>query len=83
MTVFSMTDARHEFTKIANQVMIAGERIFVSKNNTPAFAVVPISDVELLEALENKIDLEEALTALKEPGTTSLENLKKQLGMSA
>jgi len=83
MTVLSMTDARHDFTNIANQVMVAGERIFISKNNKPAFAVVPINDVEILEALENKIDLEEALAALKEPGSVSLESLKKQLKLKA
>jgi len=81
MTVLSMTTARHNFTDIANQVMIAGERVFISKNNKPAFAVVPIDDVELLQALEDKIDLVEALAALKEPGSTSLESLKKELGL--
>ena len=81
MTVLSMTEARHDFTGIANQVMVTGERICISKNNKPAFAVVPIGDVELLQALEDKIDLEDALAALKEPGSTSLENLKKELGL--
>jgi len=81
MTVLSMTDARQDFTAIANQVMVAGERIFVKKNNKPAFALVPITDVEVLQALENKIDIEDALKSLKEPGSISLEDFKRQLGI--
>ena len=81
MTILNMTDARHEFTNIANKVMIAKERIFISKNNKPAFAVVPVEDVETLEALEDIIDLKEAIKSLKEPGSISLKDLKKKLGI--
>jgi prevent-host-death family protein len=81
MTSVSMTKARRDFTNIAERVMYGNERICVKKNNKPAVAVVPVSDVELLEALEDKIDLEEALKALKKPGAISLKALKKQLGI--
>ena len=81
MVVLNMTSARHDLTSIANQVMVTGERVLVNKNNKPAFAVVPFSDVEILEMLEDKIDLEEALAVLKEPGSTSLESLKEHLGL--
>ena len=79
MTSLSMTHARHDFTGIANQVMIAHERVLIRKNNKPALAMVPIEDVELLEALEDKIDLKEALKALKEPGSIGLKELKRKL----
>ena len=79
MTTLSMTDARHDFTSIANHVMIAGERVFIKKNNKPAFALVPIKDVEILEALEDEVDLQDALKSLKEPGGISLKALKKKL----
>ena len=81
MTRVSMTKARQDFTNIANRVMFGSERICIEKNNKPAIAVVPVSDIELLEALEDKIDLEEALKALKEPGTIRLKDLKKKLGI--
>ena len=81
MTTLSMTDARHTFTEIANKVMVTGERIYISKNNKPAFAVVPITDVQLLQALEDKIDLEEALASLQESDSISLEELEKQAGI--
>lgn len=81
MTTLSMTSARHNFTELANQVMFNGERICVSKNNKPAFALVPIEDLQVLEALEDKIDLGEALKALKEPGSIKLSAFKKKLGI--
>lgn len=81
MTILSMTDARQDFTSIANQVMFKGERIFINKNNKLAFAVIPIEDAKVLEALEDKIDLDDALKALKEPGSISLKEFKKKLGL--
>jgi prevent-host-death family protein len=81
MTRVSMTKARQDFTNIANRVMFGNERICIEKNNKPAVAVVPIEDLEMLEALEDKIDLEDALKALKEPGFITLKALKKKLGI--
>jgi len=81
MTTLNMTDARHDFTAVANQVMFGRERICISKNNKPAFGIVPIEELEALEALEDKIDLAEALKALKEPGGIKLSVFKKKLGI--
>lgn len=77
----SMTNARQDFTALANGVMFNRERVCISKNNKPAFALVPIEDLQILEALEDRIDLNEALKALKEPGSISLKALKKKLGL--
>jgi prevent-host-death family protein len=76
-----MTHARQDFTNIANRVMFGDERICIQKNNKPAMALVPVEDLEILEALEDQIDLEEALKALKEPGFIRLKDLKKKLGI--
>lgn len=81
MTKVSMTKARQDFTNIANRVMFGGERICIEKNNKPAVAVVPVEDLEIIEAIEDKIDLEEALKALKKPGFITLKALKKELGI--
>jgi len=74
-----MTAARHNFSIIANQVIFGGQRIYIKKNGKPAFAMVSIEDVKALEALENRIDLKDALKSLKEAGSISLKNLKKKL----
>jgi prevent-host-death family protein len=76
-----MTKARQNFTDIANRVMYGDERICIEKNNKPVVAVVPVKDVEILEALEDKIDVKEALKALKKPGFIRLKDLKKELGI--
>jgi len=81
MTKVSMTKARQDFTNITNRVMFGDERICVEKNNKPAVAIVPVGDVEILEALEDKIDVEAALKALKKPGFIRLKDLKKKLGI--
>lgn len=81
MTKVSMTKARQNFTDIANRVMYGDERICIEKNNKPVVAVVPVKDVEILEALEDKIDVKEALKALKKPGFIRLKDLKKELGI--
>lgn len=47
-------------------------------------AIVPIEDLEALEAIENKIDLEEARAVLKDikrNGSISWEDLKNELGL--
>lgn len=81
MTTVSMTEARHEFADLADQVRINGERICISKNNKPALALVPLEDLQLLEMLEDMIDLREALEALKEPGSIDHKAFKKKLGL--
>jgi prevent-host-death family protein len=76
-----MTKARQNFTDIANRVMYGDERICIEKNNKPLVAVVPIEDVEILEALEDKLDVEAAKAALKKGKFIDLKVLAKQLGV--
>jgi len=76
-----MTEARHIFTDIANRVMFGGERISIHKNNKAAFAVVPVEDVELLEAIEDQIDLQAAREAIKKGKFVALEKLAKEFGV--
>jgi hypothetical protein len=44
-------------------------------------AVVPIDDIELLEALEDRMDLDAAREALRETGTIPLAKVKAELGL--
>jgi len=81
MTKVSMTKARQDFTNIANRVMYGDERICIQKNNKAAFALIPIDDLEVLEALEDKIDVQAAKAAMKKGKFIDLEVLIKQLGI--
>ena len=81
MTTLSMTDARHDFSELANRVIYAGERICIKKNGKVAFALVPISDVERLKAMEDKKDIAAARAALKRNKFTDIEDVAAELGI--
>jgi prevent-host-death family protein len=77
-------DARAQFSEIINRAAFGKERVTLTRRGKEIVAVVPIEDVKLLEALEDKIDLEEARAALaeaKKKGTVSWEKIKKELGL--
>lgn len=72
--------ARSEFADMVNRAAYAGERVIVHRRKKPVAAVIPLSDLELLEQLEDRIDLEDARKRLNEP-TTSWAKIKKDLGL--
>lgn len=77
-------NARAQFSEIINRAAFGKERVTLTRRGKEIVAVVPIEDVKLLEALEDKIDLEEARAALaesKRKGTVSWEKIKKELGI--
>jgi prevent-host-death family protein len=77
-------NARAQFSEIINRAAFGKERVTLTRRGKEIVAVVPIEDVQLLEALEDKIDLEEARVALaeaKKKGTVSWEKIKKDLGI--
>ena len=53
----------------------------VTRSGKPLFAVVPYEDAELLEALEDRMDLDLAKKALKRNDTVSWAKAKKELGL--
>jgi prevent-host-death family protein len=80
----STREARENFSDVVNRAAYGKERVILTRRGKPVVAVVPMADMELLEALEDKIDLEDALAALKEAeeqGTVPLEDLKRELGL--
>lgn len=72
--------ARSEFADIVNRAAYAGERVIVHRRKKPVAAVVPLADLELLEQLEDRIDLEDARKRLTEP-TVPWTKIKKELGL--
>jgi prevent-host-death family protein len=74
------SEARENFSTILNEVAFGGERVRLHRHGKDVAAVVPIEDLELLEALEDKMDLETARRALAERGPrVKWEQLKKEL----
>jgi prevent-host-death family protein len=81
MTTISMSEIRLKLSELANRVIYGGERVVVEKNNKPAFAMVSIEDMELLQRLEDEIDIKAADEALAEGDFIPWEQAKKELGM--
>jgi prevent-host-death family protein len=84
MTRIAASEAREKLATILNEVAFGGERILLHRHGKDVAAVVPIEDLELLEALEDKMDLGLARKALAEKGSrVKWEELKKELDRTA
>ena len=84
MTRLTVSDAREDFAEIINRVAYRGERIVIHRHGKDVVALVPVEDVALLEALEDRVDIEQARTALAEArrkGTVSWDDVKAELGL--
>ena len=66
-----------------NRVAYGGERMIVERRGRKIAALVPIEDLELLEAIEDRIDLEEARRLLADPKQKPIawSKVKRQLGL--
>ena len=70
---------RQNFSDVLNRVVYRGERIVLRRRGKDLAAVVPIRDLEFLDELEDRLDLEAAQKALKGKGSVSWLALKKRL----
>ena len=77
-------EARGQLSTIISRAAFAKERIILTRHGKAVAAVVPIEDLEFLEQLEERIDIEDARTALadvKKKGTVSWNKIKTELGL--
>ncbi len=84
MPDLSIAEAREQFSEAINRAAYGKERIFVTRRGKRLAVIVPVEDVEALEAIEDRFDLEEAAKAraeAKEKGTIPWETLKAELGL--
>jgi prevent-host-death family protein len=75
------TDLRDSFSETVNRVAFQGERIPLERHGKTVAALVSADDLELLQALEDRIDLAAARQALKEPGRRNWTKVKAELGL--
>ena len=74
--------ARNDFSTVLNRAAFGKERVILKRRGKPIAAVVPIDDLRLLEALEDRIDLLDARAALAQAdknGAQSLDAILKEL----
>jgi hypothetical protein len=75
---------REAFADAINRAAFSSERVLLRRRGRAVAAVVPIEDLRLLEALENRIDLVDARAALAQAnkkGAPSLDAILKELGL--
>lgn len=82
MTTLSIAQARDHFADLLNRTSYAKERVVLTRHGKRMAAVVPLEDLELLELLEDRLDMEQARNALLETGKEiPWVELKKQLNL--
>jgi len=80
MTTIPISEARERLADLGNRAALRGERVIVERRGKPLFALVPVEDVDFMERLEEKMDVEAILAARNEP-TKPWEQVKKELGL--
>lgn len=82
MTEITTVEARDKLAELVNRVAFGRERVTITRRGKALAVLVPVEDVEALEALEDRIDLREAKKAMAEPGDNiPWEQIKKDLGL--
>ncbi|HKA32068.1 MAG TPA: type II toxin-antitoxin system Phd/YefM family antitoxin [Candidatus Binatia bacterium] len=84
MAQVSTAAARKQISEVINRAAFGKERMILTRRGKEVAAVVPIEDVKVLEALEDRMDLEEARASLaraKGRRAISWTKLKKELGL--
>lgn len=79
-----ISEARESFSTTINRVAFGGERVVLTRHGRRVAAVVPVEDLELLEALEDAADLDDARAALADPANREpipWTELKAKLGL--
>ena len=82
LTKISTADARKKFSNIVNRVAFGKESIILTRRGEELAAMVAMDELRLLQELEDRIDIADAMKAIKEPGEDiPAEQFWKRLGL--
>ncbi|MGO9093170.1 MAG: type II toxin-antitoxin system Phd/YefM family antitoxin [bacterium] len=84
MSTLSTVQARGNFSDLVNRSAYGKERVVLTRRGKGVAAVVPIEDLRLLEAMEDRLDLEDIEKALANPKNKKAipwNKVKKELGL--
>jgi prevent-host-death family protein len=82
MSELTLSEARSDLAQLVERVRHRLERICLTKHGRRVVAIVPIEDLELLEKLEDRLDLEAVRAALDEPGERlEYAKFREELGL--
>lgn len=84
MSLVPVSKARTDMKDLVNRVAYGKERIYLTSHDKKMVAIVPIEDVEALEAMETAEDIriaEERIEKVEAEGTYSSDEMRKRLGL--
>ena len=84
MATLSTVKARENFSDLVNRSAYGKERVVLTRRGKGVVAVVPIEDLKLLEAIEDRLDLEDIEKALADPENKKAipwDKVKRDLGL--
>lgn len=75
----STTQARENLADLLNRAAYRGERFIVDRHGKPLAAIVPVEDLERLEALEDAADLKAVAEVREDAEYVDWERVKDEL----
>lgn len=85
MATYTTADARQAFSDVINRAAYGKERVVLSRRGRDVVAVIPVEDLELLEAVEDREDAAAIRRAWAKQGDKPLADLdavKERLGFT-
>ncbi len=82
MTRVTTAEARKKLAEIVNRVAYGKEPVVLTRRGEEIAALISMEELELLQLIEDRMDIEDAKKALAEPGKNiSAEKAWKELGL--
>ena len=82
MTTVTTAEARKKLAEIVNKVAYGKEPVVLTRRGEEIAALIPMEELELLQLIEDRIDIEDAKKALSETGENiPAEKFWKELGL--
>jgi prevent-host-death family protein len=84
ITVLNTADAKEQFTDLINRVVHNKERVILTRRGKEIAAIIPLGDLALLQEIQDRHDLRDAINVLKEVrsvGTMTLDQLREDIGV--
>jgi len=82
MVTMKASDVRQNFADTLSRVAYGGERIVLHRNKKPVAVIISMEDLNILRAIEDRIDLVAARAALNEAeaeGSSSWDAFMEEL----